>query len=233
MFDSRLEAVLADRPCSFAQIKFGPRRLRHFAVTRAGEQERLSYRSVGIAELLAGAPERPDLVISQSARARPFLADEGLRFQPVGRRQCDSIDLALDCPAEQPLDGTQRSMRRVLAARSDRLQEQNDIDRGDVSDGTAIPRRQQIASDDSLDLEATPLTRAFLSDEVFGYGAKCGCGLAPLGHALPLLLNLRIDAAVDQIEPMPGLVAGLLKRELAVGSEHPARRVFGAGKARR
>src|SRR6266508_2256175 len=104
MFERRLETVLADCPCSLGQIELRPRRLRHLAMAGAGEEQHLPDRSVGIGESVAGAYEDADFLIRQNPHARALLADEGLRLQPIGRRQCDSVDLALDCPAEHALD---------------------------------------------------------------------------------------------------------------------------------
>src|SRR6516162_9238449 len=103
-----------------------------------------------------------------------------------------------------------------------------DVASGDFGDRPLAPSRDELVAQLKLGIVAAALRGQLVADIVFADAGECARALALFGKPLPLDFRLWIDPALDQGKPFPRPGAGLLKRDLAIGTERAPRRVSAA-----
>jgi len=79
-------------------------------------------------------------------------------------------------------------------------------------------------------LPALALARQLVPDEVFGDGGEGVLPLTLFGSPLLLFVDLRVDALLDQLEPLTRLVSCFKQTQFAIPTERPASESTAAGK---
>src|SRR5262249_23868707 len=180
-------------------------------MARAGEQQHAPDGAVGIPHLAGDLPESSQLIIGEDARSRFALANDPLGLKAINRGRLDPIGLLIDSPTKKAADASEEIMGLVGSAARDRLDNLDDVARGDLGDRAPAQDRGELTLEIACNLCTLAFSGEFIASEIFYYRGERGGMLALFGKALALDLDCGINAARDQLEPFACRVASLFK----------------------
>jgi hypothetical protein len=168
-------------------------------VARAGEQQHPPDGAVGVTHLAGDLPERSQFIVGQGVRSRFALADDPPRFKAINGGSLDPIGFLIDSPTKKAADASKEIVGLVGGAARDRLDNLDDVARGDLGDRAPAQDRDELTLEIARNLCTLAFSGEFIASEIFYYRGERGGMLALFGKALALDLDCGINAARDKL----------------------------------